>query len=227
MRKVSNDLERLLREQFGDAAAEKHISDEHVAVYNKYKAGATFLPQEVEALRELSKAYPFINIDFTLIKPESGNDLHDEDEGESSKEINSFSHVSDIPGFNNARGISSPSSNDISVNTASIRFSNAPTTRLADMPYSPVVSPSLPPANLFYPHPQPQFQPRTPHNTILSDDWYTRYTEQTTGRDTEIPMNNEPKEQAANTTTTVNTGANKRKAGNDEGSVSNKKARTS
>jgi hypothetical protein len=66
----------------------------------------------------------------------------------------------------------------------------------------------------------------------LSDDWYTRYTEQSTERDPEIPMNNEPKEQATNTTNTtttvntVNTGANKHKAGNDQGCVSNKKART-
>jgi hypothetical protein len=252
MRKVSNNLERLLREQFGDTAAEKHIPDEHVTLYNKYIEGATFLPQEVEALGELSKTYPSINIDFTLIKTESGKGLPVAGEGlglgESSKATDPFSQVSDIPGFNSARGIaSSSSSNDIIVNTASIRFPNAPTTRLADMPYSPVVSPSRPPANYFYPQPQPQpqFQPRDPHNTVLSDDWYTQYTEfmnQLTERDTEIPMNNEPKEQATNTTnttntvntvntvntiTTINTGANnKRKAGNNEGSASNKKART-
>lgn len=247
MRKVSNNLERLLREQFGDAAGEKHIPDEHVALYNKYINRATFLPQEVEALGEFSKTYPFINIDLTLIRTESGKGLPAAGEGlglgESSKGTHPFSQDSDIPDFNSAHGIVSSSSNDITVNTASIRFPNAPTTRLADMPYSPVVSPSRPPANYFYPQPQPQpqFQPRDPHNTVLSDDWYTEFMNQ----GMEIPMNNEPNEQATNTTNTtttvntfntsntvnnvntINTGANnKRKAGNNEGSTSNKKART-
>lgn len=257
MRKVSNNLERLLREQFGDAAGEKHISDEHVALYDKYITRATFLPQEVEALGGFSKTYPFINIDLTLIRTESGKGLPAAGEslglGESSKATHPFSQVSDIPDFNSAHGIvssspnniaSSSSTNDIIVNTASIRFPNAPTTRLADMRYSPVVSPSRPPANYLYPQPQPQpqFQPRDPHNTVLSDDWYTEFINQ----GTEIP-NNEPNEQATNTNNTtnattavntfntsntvnnntINTGANnKRKAGNNEGSTSNKKART-
>ncbi|KAM0201690.1 hypothetical protein ACHAPI_001739 [Fusarium lateritium] len=297
MRKVSNDLERLLRKRFGDASAETQPSEEHAALYNKYKVGATFLPQEVEGLRELSKTYPFINIDFSFVITGSDNNRPDAcksiGKGESSKDSNLSSQVSATPDFSNARGIASsssndfafnnargiassssddfafnnargiassssndfafnnargiafPSSNDLTVNTASIRFPNAPTTRLRDMPYSPVVSPTRISANYFHPEPQPQFQPRTPHNDILSDDWYLTgswwgaYAEETTERNTEIPMSNKPKEQANNTTTvnttanttvnnttTVNTGANKRKAYNDEESVSNKKACT-
>ncbi|RGP64656.1 hypothetical protein FSPOR_7801 [Fusarium sporotrichioides] len=128
--------------------------------------------------------------------------------------------------------------NDVSVRPA--RLANEPSMRLADMPYSPICSPTYPFAEMSYPPRSPVFEPMDPYNTVLGQ--YASDKEDSENATEEATKNSDAAEKtttgttatATDTTTATNTATNtnttagtkKRKASEDTGAVPNKKART-
>ncbi|GKU05033.1 hypothetical protein FLAG1_02000 [Fusarium langsethiae] len=128
--------------------------------------------------------------------------------------------------------------NDVSVHPA--RLANEPSMRLADMPYSPICSPTYPFAEMSYPPRSPVFEPMDPYNTVLGQ--YAPDKEDSENATEEATKNSDAAEKTTTgttatatdtttaTTTATNTntptGTKKRKASEDTGAVPNKKART-